>query len=102
MGWASPHIATLQQGHDAVFIARGGSMAGKVADQSVVRVTPLGDHQLETGDIVLCTVMGCQYLHLVKAVDGDRVLIGNNKGKVNGWTPRRKVHGLLVAVRSAK
>lgn len=38
------------------------------------------------GDIVFCKVKGRYYTHLVKA-KGDRgVLIGNNHGRINGWT----------------
>ena len=38
------------------------------------------------GDIVFCKVKGRYYTHLVRA-KGDRgVLIGNNHGKINGWT----------------
>ena len=61
---------------------------------------PLGDNdELEAGDIVLCKVNGSQYLHLVKAIQGDRVQIGNNRGRVNGWTSRQQVFGKLTKVK---
>jgi hypothetical protein len=37
-------------------------------------------------------------LHLVKEEDGDRLLIGNNVGKINGWATRADVLGIVVAV----
>ena len=52
------------------------------------------------GDIVLFRVDGNVFLHLVKAVEAEddarRVLIGNNRGKVNGWT--KVVYGKVVGV----
>ena len=41
---------------------------------------------INLSDVVFCKVKGRYYTHLVKA-KGDRgVLIGNNHGKINGWT----------------
>lgn len=42
--------------------------------------------------------MGAQYLHLVKAVQGDRFQIGNNRGGINGWVTLRQIFGRLTAV----
>src|SRR5438128_8306752 len=35
--------------------------------------------------IVLRKVKGFQYLHLIRAAQGKRFQIGNNRGRVNGW-----------------
>lgn len=49
-------------------------------------LSPVTLDKVEVGDIVFCKVKGRYYTHLVKA-KGDRgVLIGNNHGKINGWT----------------
>jgi hypothetical protein len=55
---------------------------------------------LESGDIVLCKVNGSYYLHLVKAVDFGRrrVLIGNNRGRTNGWCGLTKVYGIVTMI----
>jgi hypothetical protein len=45
---------------------------------------------------VLCKVGGAEYLHIVKAIQGGRCQIGNNKGHINGWT--RAVFGRLLSV----
>ena len=73
-------------------------MTGKVNDGQLCTVVPLGEHVLAVGDIVLCRVHGSQYLHLVKALQGERVQIGNNRGGINGWVTRRQIFGRLVAV----
>lgn len=85
MGWATHYIAKLKAGETVQFRPRGHSMTGKVNDGQLVTVEPLTG-PAEVGDVVLCKVGLHQYLHLVKAVRGDQYLIGNNKGRTNGWT----------------
>lgn len=75
MGWADGHIALLALGETVRFRPHGHSMTGKVSDGQLCTVTPLGNHELAIDDIVLCRVKGAQYLHLVKALQGERVQI---------------------------
>ena len=98
MGWADAHIARLTRGETVQFRPRGNSMVGKIASGQLCTVEPLGDHDLAVGDIVLCRVKGNQYLHLVKATQGERFQIGNNRGGINGWITRRQIFGRLLAV----
>ena len=100
MAWASKYIEMLQRGEAVKFRPRGNSMSGKIESGQLVTVGPLGDHKVAVGDIVLCRVNGIQYLHLVKAVSGDRIQIGNNKGRINGWTSRRNVFGVVTGISS--
>lgn len=75
-------------------------MRGRVDDRALVTVSPVDPAALAVGDVVLCTVRGAQYLHIVKAIQGEgaRFLIGNNVGGTNGWTSASQVHGKLVRV----
>jgi hypothetical protein len=99
MGWATSHIEKLKQGETVKFRPRGNSMQGKVESGQLVTVAPLADEaDIAVGDIVLCKVKGNQYLHLVKALRGNEVQIGNNKGFINGWASRRQIFGRLVSV----
>jgi hypothetical protein len=99
MGWADGHITRLANGETVQFRPRGNSMVGKIASGQLCTVAPLAtDHVLEVGDIVLCRVKGNQYLHLVKAMQGERFQIGNNRGGINGWITRRQIYGRLVAL----
>jgi hypothetical protein len=97
MGWASGYIVRLNQGETVQFRPRGASMRGKVESGQLCTVAPVTD-ELEVGDIVLCKVNGREYLHLIKAVQGDRYQIGNNRGHVNGWVSRRGIFGKCVRV----
>jgi hypothetical protein len=98
MGWADRHIARLALGETVQFRPRGQSMVGKIASGQLCTVAPLGEHELAVGEIVLCRVGGAQYLHLVKAIQGERFQIGNNRGGINGWVTRRQIFGRLIAV----
>ncbi len=47
---------------------------------------------------MLCKVGGAEYLHIVKAMQGDRYQIGNNRGRINGWIGQHGVFGVLIKV----
>jgi hypothetical protein len=98
MGWASEHIARLQRGETVQFRPRGNSMRGKIDSGQLCTVAPVDPTTLEVGDIVLCKVNGRQYLHLIKARNGDRFQIGNNRGRINGWTSHNSIYGKCVRI----
>ena len=98
MGWANGHITRLAKGETVSFRPRGNSMVGKIESGQLCTVAPLDERELDVGDIVLCRVNGNQYLHLVKAIQGDRFQIGNNRGGINGWITRRQIFGRLIAL----
>jgi hypothetical protein len=96
MGWATEYIARLEHGETVQFRPRGHSMRGKVESGQLCTVVPAD--QLQVGDIGLCKVNGRQYLHLIKAVRGDRYQIGNNRGHINGWVSRASIYGKCIRV----
>ena len=59
-----------------------------------------GIAELKVGDIVLVKVKGRVYLHLIKALRGDQYLIGNNKGRINGWVSRQAIYGKAVLIKN--
>ncbi len=73
-------------------------MSPKVNDGDLVHVAPCDPSEIRVGDIVLVRIRGRTYLHLVKARDGERLLIGNNRGKNNGWVGEGGVFGRVVEV----
>jgi hypothetical protein len=77
MGWASQYIARLKEGEIVLFRPRGNSMRGKIESGQLCTVEPVDPASLEVGDIVLCKVNGREYLHLIKAIQGARIQIGN-------------------------
>ena len=97
MAWATGHITKLQGGETVQFRPSGNSMRGKVNPGQLCTVEPLSGPP-EKGDVVLCKVKGREYLHLVKAVKGERFQIGNNKGGINGWIGINSIFGKLTNV----
>lgn len=98
MGWATGYIAKLRAGETVSFRPRGDSMTPRIESGDLCTVEPVDPAALRTGDIVLCKVRGAEYLHLVKAVQGGRYQIGNNRGHVNGWVGAAAIFGRLVKV----
>jgi hypothetical protein len=98
MSWANHYIEQLKKGEPVQFRPRGHSMKGKIASGQLVTVAPVGDRVPDKGDIVLCKVNGHQYLHLIKASQGNRYQIGNNVGGINGWITLGAIYGICTAV----
>lgn len=90
-------IEQLAEGNTVVINPKGNSMTPLIESGDSVEIKPCKIEEIKIDDVLLCKVKGTDYLHLVKAVDGDRFLIGNNHGKVNGWT--RTVYGKVSRIR---
>jgi len=99
MGWATLYIAALKEGKTVSFRPTGASMTGKIESGQLCTVEPIADvTTVAVGDIVLCKVSGNEYLHLVKAIQGGRFQIGNNRGFINGWVGPKAIYGRCVKV----
>ena len=73
-------------------------MAPRIRSGQLCTVQPVNPEGLCAGDIVLCKVHGSEYLHFVKAIQGNRFQIGNNRGGINGWVGAGAIFGKLVKV----
>jgi hypothetical protein len=94
VGWADAAIERLRAGEVAVVRPRGNSMTPRIRSGAVCEVEPVSDGDvLRRGDIVRVKVKATVYLHLITALEKDRVQIGNNHGRINGWTPKSNVYG---------
>lgn len=98
MGWATPYIDLLKQGETVSFRPRGHSMKGKISSGQLCTLEPVEAETLEKGDIVLCKVKGHHYIHLIKAVRGRQIQIGNNRGGINGWITGNSIFGKCIRV----
>jgi hypothetical protein len=98
MGWATAYIERLKNGETVQFRPRGHSMKGKIESGQLCTVEPVDLATLKVGDIVLCKVNGKQYLPLVKAIQGKRFQIGNNRGRINGWVGENSIFGKCTKV----
>lgn len=95
MGWATGYIEKIRGGETVSIRPRGNSMTGKIESGQLCTVEPAS---LRVGDVVLCKVNGNEYLHLVKAIQGPRFQIGNNRGRINGWISANAIFGRCIRV----
>ena len=90
-------LERLQKGETFITSEKGNSMVPLIRSGQDHKLAPAIWEDCEKGDIVYCKVNGKFYTHLIKAKDEVKgVLIGNNKGRINGWT--RQVYGRVVEV----
>ena len=90
-------LERLQAGETFVTNEKGNSMVPLIKSGQDHRLAPATWEEVNVGDAVYCKVKGNFYTHLVKAKHPDQgVLIGNNKGGINGWT--RNVFGKVIEI----
>jgi hypothetical protein len=80
-------------------------MSGKIESNQLCTVEPIdwmnwtrSSETLKVGDIVLCKVKSRQYIHLIKAIQGNRFQIGNNRGHINGWVSINAIFGKCIRI----
>jgi hypothetical protein len=98
VGWATRYIEKLRAGAPVSFRPRGQSMTGRIESGQLCTVTPVDPATLLVGDIVLCKVGRNEYLHIVKAIQGERFQIGNNRGFINGWIGSNSIYDKCVRI----
>lgn len=101
MGWATQACAALRRGETVMLRPRGHSMRGRVNSGDRVTVAPCDPAALRPNDIVLVRMHGTEYLHLIKAIQGGRFLIGNNRGGINGWVGAQAIYGIVTGIEPA-
>lgn len=91
-------VKRLQDGESFITSEKGNSMVPLIFSGQKHRLSPVEVwDDVHPGEIVFCKVKGRYLTHMVYAKNSDRgVLIGNNKGRMNGWT--RTVYGRVVEV----
>ncbi len=76
----------------------GNSMSPLIKHRQPIDLAPVDATKLEKGDIVMVKVRGRIYTHKVVGLRHNQVQIGNNHGKINGWTGLHNVYGIVVSV----
>ncbi len=97
-GWSEKAKSELAEGRSIEINPRGNSMTPKIKSGQQITLSPIGDREIEIDDIVFCKVNGNEYVHLVKGLrsNGEEVLIGNNHGRINGWTNKKNIFGIVT------
>ena len=98
MSWVSTAVDALRAGETVQVRPRGHSMRPRIHDGDLVTIAPCDPASVEKDEVVLVRLRGNWLLHKVTAVDGPRVQIGNNHGRINGWAGRASVLGRVIRV----
>lgn len=99
MGWVKEALTELNAGRLAKVRPIGGSMRGRIESGQLVTMEPISPTaELNVNDVVFVEWKGNHLLHLVTAIQEDRIEIGNNLGKINGWVSREAVRARVVAI----
>ncbi|WP_282161014.1 hypothetical protein [Ulvibacterium marinum] len=94
MNWK---IQKLRDGETIISKEPGNSMLPLLKSKQPVRLAPISWEDCQVGDIVFCKVRGNVFTHLVKGKNTTRgLLIGNNHGRINGWT--KNVYGKVIEI----
>jgi phage repressor protein C with HTH and peptisase S24 domain len=101
VNWSDFAVLELQAGRNVTITPKGNSMTPKIKSGARVTLEPINSSLLLKGDIVLVSIGKTIYLHLISALEKDRVQISNNHGYVNGWTSKNKVYGKVVKIDNA-
>lgn len=87
----------LLSGETFITSEKGNSMVPLIKSKQEHMIAPVTWEQCNEGDIVYCKVSGYFYTHLVKGKNEKKgLLIGNNKGGINGWT--KQVYGRVIEI----
>lgn len=90
-------IETLARGEKVTTSEKGNSMTPLIYSGQKHELAPVTWEECEKDDIVFCKVNGSYYTHKVYAKNDQKGLqIGNNRGRVNGWT--KNVYGRVTQV----
>jgi translation initiation factor IF-1 len=98
LGWVNEAINELKQNRSVQVQPFGGSMRGRIESGQLVTLSPVNLQSLMENDVVLVRWQSNYLLHVINSVEGDRVQIGNNLGKINGWVNRSDVIGRVTDV----
>lgn len=87
----------LEEGKSFETSEKGNSMTPMIKSGQKHILSPININDVNIGDIVFCKCKKSYYTHLVKGKDPIKgLLIGNNKGHVNGWT--KLVYGKVIEI----
>lgn len=92
------YVRKLRLGETIQFSPKGNSMKPKIESGQLITVEPVKLEDVSEGDIVFCKVAGNFYVHLVSAIQGQRLQISNNHGHINGWIGSNALYGKVTKV----
>ncbi len=79
----------LAQGKSVRVRPYGNSLRGIIKSGQLVELVPSEFNSIQTGDVVLVKWEKHYLLNKVIEIEKDTLLIGNNRGKIQGWVGKK-------------
>ena len=98
MGWVKDALKELDKNGVCQIRPHGGSMRGKIESGQLVTIEKIKGGEVKLEDIIFIKWKGNYLLHIAKEITEEKILIGNNLGKTNGWIPKRDVIGKVIKI----
>ncbi|WP_452602249.1 hypothetical protein [Pontimicrobium sp. MEBiC06410] len=98
MGWVKDALKELSKNNKCQVRPQGGSMKGRIESGQLVTIQRIEPEQIVINDIVFVKWKDNYLLHLIKDIQNENILIGNNLGKLNGWIPANNIIGKVIKV----
>lgn len=98
MSWVKKTLDAIKKKQDVQVRPHGGSMRGRIESGQLVTIQPAGIDDIQVNDIVFVRWRGNYLLHIAKEISEERVLIGINVGKINGWVKGEDVLGKVTVI----
>lgn len=90
-------VQLLEEKGEIITSEKGNSMLPLIKSKQDHKLVKCTLEECEVDDIVFCKVKGNYYTHKVYAKNDVRgLLIGNNRGHMNGWT--KSVYGKVTEI----
>ncbi len=88
-GGTTAYIMILAQGQSVRVRPYGNSLRGIIKSGQLVELVPSEFNSIQTGDVVLVKWEKHYLLNKVIEIGKDTLLIGNNRGKIQGWVGKK-------------
>jgi hypothetical protein len=100
---SDPLLKALKEGRSYTWtVPDGGNLASMrkaIKHGQTITMSPVNDpREIQVGDKVLVRWYQSDIFHLVGEIRGDRYLIVNSLGKVNGWVPASDILGRVTQI----
>jgi hypothetical protein len=98
MSWVKDALEQLSMGGQCVIYPIGQSMRGKIESGQKVLLSNQKLDEIIAGDVVFIRWKGNYLLHLLIEIKDDKILIGNNLGKTDGWIEKKDVLAKAIQI----
>lgn len=98
MGWVKDAVRQLKEKGTCQVRPMGGSMRGRIESGQLVTINLVDSEDIKEDDVVFVRWKGNYLLHLVMEVTREKIVIGNNLGKINGEVSKNDIMGKVIKI----